>query len=103
MPASEINLKTLKFAVNSVLDHLMEDIGLETVPIDPDEDFYWDCSAPGIYDAPTQPTEKDLSVDRLSNDMEFIQSVRRGQAYDHSFNLVHIAPLLRYLAHTVRR
>ena len=103
MAKTEINLKILRHTVNSVLDHLMEDIRLETVPIDPDEDSYWDCSAPGIYDAPTQPTEKDLSIGRLSDDMEFIRSVRRGQAFDHTFNLVHIAPLLRYLAHTVKK
>ena len=103
MSTSDIDLKTLKFAVNSVLDHLIEDVELETVRIDPDEDFYWHCSAPGIYNASTPPTERDLTIGRLSDDMDFIRLVRRGQAGDHSINLVHIAPLLRYLADTVGR
>jgi hypothetical protein len=101
MAENEISLKTLKFAVNSVLDHLMEDVGLKTVSIDPDHDFYWHCSAPGIYDASTQPTEKDLTIGRLSDDMHFIGSVQRGQSADASINLVHVAPLLRYIADTI--
>ncbi len=36
MPKSEINLKILKLAVNSVLDHLIEDPGLENVRLDRD-------------------------------------------------------------------
>ena len=103
MAKSEIELKTLKLAVNAVLDHLIEDIKLEKVPIDLDEDFYWHCSAPGIYNASTPPTEKDLTIGRLSDDMDFIRSVRRGEAFDHTSNLVHITPLLRYLADKVQR
>jgi hypothetical protein len=103
MAKGEINLKTLKLAVDSVLDHLIQDLALETVPIEADEDFYWHCSAPGIYDASTQPTEKDLTIGRLSDDMEFVQSVKRGQSADASINLVHVAPLLRYIAETIGR
>jgi hypothetical protein len=103
MAKSEIELKTLKLAVNAVLDHLIEDIKLETIPIDPEEDFYWHCSAPGIYDASTPLAEKDLTVGRLSDDMHFIRLVRRGQGADHTINLLHITPLLRYLADRVNR
>ena len=103
MAKGEIELKTLKLAVNAVLDHLIEDLKFEKVPIDPDDDFYWHCSAPGIYNASTPPTEKDLTIGRLSDDMEFIRLVRRGQAADHTINLLHITPLLRYLAETVKR
>jgi len=84
MPKSEIDLKTLKLAVNAVLDHLMEDLKLEKVSIDPDDDFYWHCSAPGIYNASTTPTERDLTIGRLSDDMHFIRLVQRGQAGDHT-------------------
>ena len=103
MAKGEIELKTLKLAVNAVLDHLIEDLKLEKVPIDPDDDFYWQCSAPGIYNASTPPTEKDLTIGRLNDDMEFIRLVRRGQAADHTINLLHITPLLRYLAEAVKR
>jgi len=103
MAEGEINLKTLKFAVNSVLDHLMEDLGLENIPIDGAKDYYWDCPAPEIYDMSTTPTGDHLTVGSLRDDMEFIRSVRRGQGGDISYNLVHIAPLLRYIADTIGR
>jgi hypothetical protein len=34
MAENEINLRALKLAVNSVLDHLIEDLGLENVHLD---------------------------------------------------------------------
>ena len=103
MSTSEINLKTLKFAVNSVLDHLMEDLGLENVPIDGAKDYYWDCPAREMYDMSITPTGDHLTVGSLRDDMEFIRSVRRGESSDASINLVHIAPLLRYIADTIGR
>jgi len=103
MAKREINVKTLKFAVNSVLDHLMEDLGLENVPIDDAKDYYWECPAPEMYDMSSTPTADDLTVGCLNDDMEFIRSVQRGQAGDYSINLVHVAPLLQYIAHTVGR
>jgi len=68
MAESEINLKTLKFAVDSVLDHLMEDLGLENVPID--KDYYWDCPAREMYDMSVTPTGDHLTVGSLADDME---------------------------------
>lgn len=100
MGTNEIDLRTLKQAVNSLLDHLMEDLRLEGVRIDDACDFYWDCPAPEIFDSSAKPT--DLTVGRLSDDMDFIRSVRRGQGADVSYNLVHVAPLLRYIAETVK-
>jgi hypothetical protein len=101
MANNEINLKTLKLAVNSVLDHLIEDLGLENVPIDGAKDYYWGCPAPEMYDMSTTPTGDHLTVGSLRDDMEFIRSVRRGESYDASINLVHVAPLLRYIADTI--
>ena len=103
MAENEINLKTLKFAVNSVLDHLMEDLELENVHIEGAKDHYWDCPAPEMYDMSPTPAGDHLTVGSLCDDMEFIRSVRRGQGGDISYNLVHIAPLLRYIADTIGR
>lgn len=40
----------LKNAV-AVLDHLLEDVGLENVKIEESEDFYWSCEDPEPYDS----------------------------------------------------
>ena len=97
----EIDLRVLKNAVNAVLDHLMEDVGLEKVKIDDKEDFYWNCEAPDMYDTSRKPIE--VSVGRLSDDVHFINLVKRGQSADISYNLVHVAPLLLYIAEKVKR
>jgi hypothetical protein len=101
MHNTEIDLKVLKNAVDAVLDHLMEDVGLEKVKIDDGEDFYWDCEGPEKYDSLKKPA--DLSVGRLSDDVDFMKLIRRGEGGDVSYNLVHVAPLLRYIAEKVKQ
>lgn len=100
MPNYDIDLKVLKNAVNAVLDHLIEDKVLERVSIAETEDFYWDYMVPEMYDTTKKPAE--LSVGRLSDDADFVKLVYRGQSADISYNLVHIAPLLRYLAEKIK-
>jgi hypothetical protein len=101
MPNPEIDLRVLKNAVNAVLDHLLEDVGLEKVKIDDGEDFYWNCEPPEMYDRSKKPAE--LSVARLSDDLDFMKLIRRGESGDVSYNLVHVAPLLLYIAEKVKR
>jgi uncharacterized ParB-like nuclease family protein len=97
---SEIDLQVLKRAVTDVLDHMMEDLNLTTVSIDPSKDCYWDLDEPALYDMSKDPD--DFTVGRLTDDYHFVGGVHRGQAGDHAFNLIHIAPLLRYLAKAVQ-
>jgi len=103
MAEGVVNLKTLKVAVNLVLDHLMEDLKLENVPIDPAQDYYWDCPEPEMYDMSITPTSDHLVIGSLRDDAQFIRSVRRGEGGDASVNLIHVAPLLRYIAHAIGR
>jgi hypothetical protein len=101
MQASNIDLQALKQAVNSILDHMIEDLKLSSVPIEQSKDLYWDCPAPEIYNSSKKPT--DLTVGRLSDDLDFTGSIQRGQSADVAYNLIHVAPLLRYLGETVQR
>lgn len=87
--------------MNVVLDHVLEDIGVEKVKIEDSEDFYWYSEEPELYD--TKKTPEELSVGRLSDDEHFRRLIRRGEGADISYNLVHIAPLLLYLAHKIKR
>jgi hypothetical protein len=100
MSKHEIDLKVLKSAVNAVLDHLLEDLEIENVAIESGKDFYWDCPYPEMHDVSMQPS--DLTVGQLSDDFDFVKLIRRGQSADISYNLVHIAPLLRYIGETVK-
>jgi hypothetical protein len=48
MENGEIDIRNLKNAVNDILDHIIEDLSLLKVTIDPAEDFYWDFMALGF-------------------------------------------------------
>ena len=101
MGNAEIDLKALKEAVNAVLDHLIEDLGMEKVAIAEAEDFYWSCPPRERHDTSKKPSE--WWIGRLSDDMDFAKLIGRGQSGDISYNLVHVAPLLRYIGETVKR
>jgi hypothetical protein len=63
MDCAEIDLRIVKTAINSVLDHIIEDLGIERVAIDPAEDYYWECAAPDLYDRSKAPS---LDAGRLT-------------------------------------
>jgi hypothetical protein len=87
----EINLKQLKTAI--------DDLGIEHVAINPEDDFYWDCSFPDVYDSRRPAT---LGVGRLSDDFEFSGLIQRSDSGAVSYNLVYLAPLLRDIAEKVK-
>jgi hypothetical protein len=97
----EIDVKRLKMAVNAVLDHLIEDLNLEKVAIEEREDFYWSCPPRQRYDTTKKPSE--WWTGRLSDDVHFMDLIRRGQSYDVAYTLVRVAPLLRYIAEKVKK
>ena len=97
----EIDVKFLKTAVIAILDHLVEDLGIEKLKIDENEDNYWNCPASEMYDVSKDP--RGLAIGRLSDDVDFVKLIKRGQSGDVSYNLVHVAPLLRYIAEKVKQ
>jgi hypothetical protein len=54
-----------------------------------------------MYDSSKKPAE--LGVGRLSDDLDLMKLIRRGESGDVSYNLVHVAPLLLYIAEKVKR
>jgi hypothetical protein len=101
MAYAEIDVKRLKIAVNAVLDHLIEDLSLEKLAIEERDDFYWSCPPRERHDASKKPSE--WWTGRLSDDVHFVELIQRGQSADISYNLVHVAPLLRYIAEKVEK
>jgi hypothetical protein len=101
MACAEIDLKLIKTAVNAVLDHIIEDLQMEKIQIDDQEDFYWSCPDSELYDMSKKPQGMDIG--RLSDDADFVSLIQRGQGGDVYYNLVHIFPILRYLAEKIKR
>jgi len=101
MASNEIELKMLKKVVNDVIDHLIEDLRMERVAIEEQEDFYWSCPPRERYDTSKKPSE--WWTGRLSDDVDFARMITRGYSGDISYNLVHVAPLLRYIGEKVKQ
>jgi hypothetical protein len=101
MAYAEIDVTSLKIAVDAILDHLAEDLGIQKVAIDETADCYWDCPTSEMYDMTKKPIG--LDVGRLRDDVDFVKLIKRGQSGDVSYNLVHVAPLLRYIAEKIKR
>ena len=99
MDKAEINLRELKRAVDLILDHVIEDLGVQIVTIEDKEDFFWDCPPSEMYDTSKQPRE--WWTGRLKDDLHFIQQMLRSDG-PLAFMLSHAAPLLRYVAKQVK-
>jgi hypothetical protein len=100
MDKAEINLRDLKRAVDMILDHVIEDLGVQKVMIEDNEDFFWDSPPSEMYDASKQPRE--WWTGRLSDDLDFIQKMLRSDDGYVAFMLNHASPLLRYVAKQVK-
>jgi hypothetical protein len=101
MGHAEIDVKVVKDAVNAVLDHLINDLGFDKVTIEESSDHYWHCPASEIHDMSKKPIG--LDVGSLGDDVDFVKLIKRGQSGDVSYNLVHVAPLLRYIAEKIKK
>jgi hypothetical protein len=101
MASNRIDIGQVRNAVNAILDHMVEDLGIISLPIEDADDFYWSLSAPELYDTSNEP--KMMEVGSLGEDMDFIRLVHRGASADASYNLVHVAPLLYYIGEKVKR
>ena len=99
MASTEIDVRGLKNAINAVLDHLIDDLGVDKIRIELSSDRYWDCPAPQLYDVSKKPVG--LDIGRLSDDVDFVKLIKRGQSADASYNLIHVATLMRYIAEKV--
>jgi hypothetical protein len=101
MRYAEIDVKALKEAVNAILDHLITDLGLDKIKIEDGSDHYWNCPASEINDMSKTPVG--LDIGSLHDDVDFMKLIKRGQSGDISYNLVHVVPLLRYIAEKVKQ
>jgi hypothetical protein len=72
----EIDVKLLNAAIDNILDHLIEELGLQRVSIDPSEDYYWECPIPEAFDMNNPPSPV---VGRLVDDLQFSKLICRAR------------------------
>ena len=97
----QVQVKSFKQALDTVLDHILRDLGVETVSIESDTDFYLDVGSKSLYDMSNQSPE--LDVGRLTDDWEFFSKIVDDREQGVALMLIHAAPLLRYMGEKIGR
>ncbi len=92
-----INVPELRRILNDLLIHV-ESVAGPTVTLD--SDFYWDLPTPEMWDVSKDIAKVDL-VGSLGDDLHFLQSMETIVEDGPSLNLIHAAPLLRYIGEKV--
>jgi hypothetical protein len=90
----EINVPKWRSITNAILLHIEKDLRINDVSLD--EDYYWAVAPEEFYEFRIAPTN--LNVGSLCDDLEFLFPVERDERMAVSRMLLHVAPLLRYLA-----
>jgi hypothetical protein len=99
---AEIDIRQLKAAIDSILDHIVDDLRIEKLPISDDRDFYWDVPEDKRHAVKEEAPVLD-EVGRLTDDLAFIRSVYQSKNEAFALMLIHAAPLLRYVGDEIRR
>jgi hypothetical protein len=97
--ASEIDLIALKQAVNQILDHIVHDLGIKTLPIPAESDYYWEVPSDTLHSV--KSSQPQLDIGRLSDDWEFLLKMLETPNGAVALMLIHLAPILRYLGEQV--
>jgi len=97
--AVQVRLRSLKAAVDTIFEHLIDDLKIESVAIEPGENFYWDMDKKSLYDVKNDKPEIDIGS--LSDDWNFLSKVTLDRQQAVSLMLIHAAPLLRYVGEKV--
>lgn len=102
MPEQKPNLPAipigeLKAVVTLILDHIIDDLKIESVQLD--EDYYWDLDT-DLYAILNE--KPGLSIGSLADDWFFLDRMDKNSRQKAvSIMLMHVAPLLRYVGEKV--
>jgi hypothetical protein len=94
-----VPLTTLKQVLCTILDHIIHDLRIDSVPIDPEKDFYWDVESKDLYD--TGNKNPGLEIGRLRDDWEFLSKIAEDREQGVALMLIHAAPLLRHIGERI--
>jgi hypothetical protein len=91
---SVINIGQLRVIIDSILAHIENDLQIKEVELS--EDYYWNIADDVLYMGENE--EKEITVGSLSDDLEFLMPLIHDKDRAFSLMLIHVAPILRYLA-----
>jgi hypothetical protein len=90
----EINIRDLREMLSRIFDHIENDLGVTEVTLD--RDHYWEVPEDDLYRI--EEVSPKLDIGQLSDDWHFLQPLIDDEDQALALTLIHIAPILRYLA-----
>lgn len=91
---SIVKISDLKTTVDAILSHITDDLGIDSIELD--QDLYWEIPEGQLYVLNQNPGNHTMGS--LFDDLEFLQPLLTDRDRALSLMLLHVAPLLRYLA-----
>ncbi len=92
----EIDLTELQRITNHILDHLIKEKGVRSVPLT--RDLYWSVPTESLY-SPEKP-QVELDIGSLYDDWELLKTGGADPSEVVPFQLTELAPLLRFVGET---
>ncbi len=95
----ELELKTLKKWIIELLDAVEDDLGIDKITLS--NDYYWTLEPKSKYSFENEPTNSNLLVGQLFDDLDFLILGANESAPLSRAQLCHVVPLLGYLDYCV--
>jgi len=93
---ADIKLRELEAITAALIARLFVEFPEGVVTIPEGQDYYWHVPADELNDMDNKPQK--LNVGRLSDDWEFLRPLIEHEEQVFSLMMVHLAPILRFLA-----
>lgn len=94
----EIKVSDHRAVINNIFDHMEQDLKIPSFELE--HDFYHDFfTGMEIYNPYVKP---ESGLGQLYDDWEFLQPLLKDKESSLPLMFIHVAPLLRYIAQSVR-
>jgi len=97
--SSEIDLQDLKKVIDLIISRLIEKHNIKQISLSEKQDFYWEVPTDKLYKI--DEDQPQLDIGRLSDDWDLLQSILENPEHAVSLELIHVAPLLRWIGEKV--
>jgi hypothetical protein len=97
--AVAVDIEDLKKITNIILDRMITKLKLRQIPMEENQDFYWNVPSDVLFKV--REAQPELDIGRLSDDWEFLKNILEDPDNGVSLMLIHVAPLLRWIGEKV--
>jgi hypothetical protein len=92
-----INISELRVVVDSILSRIEHELDIKEIELT--KNYYWNIDDEVLYMGENK--EGNITVGSLCDDMEFLMPLLHDKEQAFPLMLIHVAPILRYLALSV--